>query len=213
MRTSEESDRKGAGHRKMIPALACGALLMLAACDEAATGGLFASVGGKSRAVLETATLDQGTVTLTPPPGYCIDGSSLKDRGAKQFALIAQCDLLRSTEEVTGVNSLAFMTVTAVRSDPNTPLPTAESIAQTFGPATILYDAVIDNVRVVQLSEGGENATHQADPVHWRGVMQANGHTFGLATYSMQDGSGAGLEGRNLLLNLARSIRGDAAGS
>jgi hypothetical protein len=46
--------------------------------------------------------------------------------------------------------------------------------------------------------------------VHWRGVLNANGHAIGLAAYSMQDGSGAGLEGRNLLLRLARNIRNDS---
>ncbi|WP_407494385.1 hypothetical protein [Pseudooceanicola sp. MF1-13] len=211
MRTFKGSDKKGAGHRKVIPALSCVAVLSFSACGEAPTGGLFAGSGGTSGSVLETATLDQGTITLTPPAGYCIDGRSLKNRGARQFALLAQCDVLRQ-DETAGITSLTMLTVTAVRSGPDTPLPSAESIAETFGPATVLYDAVIDNVRVVQLSNGGTSATDQADPVHWRGVLQANDHTIGLAAYAMQDGSGAGLEGRNLLLTLARNIRGDSPG-
>ena len=155
---------------------------------------------------LETATLDNGSLTIAGPAGYCIDAASLKNRGAKQFALVAQCDLLR-TNEVAGVTSLAFLTVTAVRATPETALPSAETIAASFGPANVLYSSVIDGIRVVQLSQGGESATTQADPVHWRGVMTIKGHTIGLAAYSMQDGSGAGLKGRNLLLSLGRNIR------
>lgn len=194
------SDRSGAGRRKAIPALFA-ALTFLAACDE--TGML---TGAGPGTALEAAAMDDGAIVIKGPAGYCVDGKSLRNRGTRQFALVAQCDLL-STGEVVGVTSLAFLTVTAVRSSDDTPLPSAEQIAASFGPAQILYDARIDNIQVVQLSQGGKDATKQADPVHWRGVMNVKGHTIGLAAYSMQDGSGAGLEGRNLLLSLGRNIR------
>lgn len=196
--------KKGAGHLRVIPALLSAAMLMvLAACNGSTTP--FASAPNGAN-VLETATLDEGAITVIGPAGYCIDGKSLRDRGAKQFALLAQCDLLRN-DEIAGVTSLSLLTVTAVRADSASQLPSAQAMADTFGPAKVLYNSVIDGIRVVQLSAGGESATKQADPVHWRGVMHAHGHTIGLAAYSMQDGSGAGLEGRNLLLRLARNIR------
>lgn len=178
--------------------------LALAGCLDAPDGAMALQAGRSN--VLETALLDEGTIVVTGPAGYCIDGKSLRNRGERQFALVAQCDLLRSNE-VTGVTSLAFLTVTAVRAPDDTPLPSAQQIAETFGPAEVLYEAKIDGIQVVQLASGGESATKQADPVHWRGVMTIKGHAIGLAAYSMQDGSGAGLEGRNLLLALGRRIR------
>ncbi|EAQ03742.1 hypothetical protein OB2597_10881 [Pseudooceanicola batsensis HTCC2597] len=199
------SDRTEAGRRaRALPALLGGlAMLLLAACDETGAPGLF---GPPAASALEAVAFDDGEIVVQGPAGFCIDRTSLRVRGERHFALVAQCDLLRR-DAIAGISSLSFLTVTVVRTTPDAQLPTGGQIASTFGPATLLYDSMIDGIRVVQLSRGGETATKQADPVHWRGVMHLKGHAVGLAAYSMQDGSGAGREGRDLLLALARNIR------
>ena len=191
------SDDPRAGHRKVIPALLC--LALMAGCEG------IPGAGPKGQA-LEAAKLDAGSVTVRGPAGYCVDGKSLRASGQRQFALLAQCDLLR-TGEIEGVSTLSLLTVTAVRATADSPLPTAQQMAETFGPARILRSADIRGVRLVQLSDGGDRITKAAAPVHWRGVMQVAGHTLGLAAYSSGDGAATTGAGRDLLLELVDNIR------
>lgn len=201
------SDRSGAGRRRTAPALfALAAALGLAACQLTVPG-----TSGSGNA-LTTAALDAGAITLRGPAGYCIDAKSLRPSGARQFALLAQCDLLTSGE-IEGVSSLSFLTVTAVRAADSTPLPTAAELAATFGPARILNQSTVGGVLLVQLSDGGQRATKEADPVHWRGVMQVSGHTLGLAAYSTEGGAATGRGGRDLLLSLVNNIRRATTGT
>ena len=195
------SDRTWAGRRKVIPALI--ASLVLSACQ------MTLPAGGTSNAP-ETASLDAGQVTVRGPAGYCIDARSLRATGPRQFALLAQCDILRAGQ-VEGVSTLSFLTVTAVRSDDNTPLPTAQQLAAAFGPATVMRQTQRRGVLLVQLSDGGQKASRNATPVHWRGVMRVPGHTLGLAAYSTQGGAASDLDGRDLLLSLATNIRNATA--
>lgn len=198
-------DRNGAGGRTRAPAL-------IALAAGVALTGCQMTLPGSTGSALDSAELDAGTLTIRGPAGYCIDAKSLRPSGPRQFALIAQCDLLNS-DEIEGVSSLSFMTVTAVRSDPDTPLPTAQQLADTFGPAQILNQSTVGGVRLVQLSDGGQRATKEAAPVHWRGVMQVSGHTLGLAAYSTPGGAATGRGGRDLLLSLVNNIRQATTGT
>lgn len=155
---------------------------------------------------LDQAALDAGEVTVRGPAGYCIDPRSLRDRGARQFALLAQCDLLKSGQ-IEGVSTLSLLTVTAVRSDDDAPLPTAQQLADTFGPAEVLRQTDRDGVLLVQLSDGGQRVTRNADPVHWRGVMRVAGHTLGLAAYNNKGSGDSAFDGRDLLMALVANIR------
>lgn len=199
------ADKTRAGRRKTAPALFLSLMALLPACQMALpTAG--------SGSALETATLDAGDVTIRGPAGFCIDAKSLRPRGEKQFALLAQCDILKSGE-IEGVSTLSFLTVTAVRSSPNPTLPTAAQLAEAFGPARILRQTNRDGARLVQLSDGGQRASVNAIPVHWRGVMQIPGHTIGLAAYSTEGGAASDLNGRDLLLQLVSNIRRDSTGT
>lgn len=187
------------------PALfTCLAALALSACQMT----LPTAAGGPG-AALDAASLDAGAVTIRGPAGFCVDGTSLRNRGARQFALLAQCDILRSGE-IEGVSSLSFMTVTAVRSSDDSQLPTAEELAESFGPARVLYQTTRNGALLVQLSDGGQRASDNATPVHWRGVMRVPGHTLGLAAYSTEGGAASDLDGRDLLIDLANNIRRDS---
>jgi hypothetical protein len=203
------SDRLRIGALRGAPVLL--AFSLLAGCDET-TANAFAAGGSAPRArVLTSAKIDGGKITVLGPAGFCVDARSLRPNGARQFALLAQCDLMTGGE-VSGVNSLSLLTVTAVRSS-DTVLPTPDQIAAPYAPAQVLNSARIDGVQLVQLSQGGERATKSADPVHWRGVMTLAGHTIGLAAYSTQNGAARGAEGRDLLLALARNMRRATTGT
>lgn len=206
MPISDRTDPKGAGRAKAIPALFACAVLALSGCQMA-----LPTASGNGNA-LPMAELDAGQITVRGPAGYCIDAKSLRSSGARQFALVAQCDLL-TRGEIEGVSSLSFMTVTAVRSSDDTPLPTASQIAATFGPAKVLNQTTRNGVIYVQLSDGGQRATRNATPVHWRGVMQVAGHTLGLAAYSTEGGAASGRGGRDLLMSLVTNIRQATTGT
>lgn len=202
------SDRSGAGHRKTVPALFLTvALFGLTACEMQ-----LPTAAGSSSSALEAASLDAGEITIRGPAGYCVDAKSLRATGSRQFALLAQCDILKSGE-VEGVSSLSFMTVTAVRSPDDTPLPTAEQLAQTFGPARVLRQTSRNGALLVQLSDGGQRASANAVPVHWRGVLQVAGHTLGLAAYSTEGGAATDMSGRDLLMSLVDNIRQATTGT
>lgn len=190
------SDRHRAGRRRVIPALLI--LMAASACQ------MTLPAGGSGSAP-DTASLDAGQVIVRGPAGFCVDARSLRSSGPRQFALLAQCDILRAGQ-IEGVSSLSFLTVTAVRSDNSTPLPTAQQLAEAFGPARILRQTTRRGVLLVQLSDGGQKASKNATPVHWRGVMRVPGHTLGLAAYSTQGGAATDLDGRDLLLDLAANI-------
>lgn len=195
------SDRSGAGRRKAPALFLTLALSALTACQMTVPGATATSGGAP-----QSATLDAGTVTIRGPAGYCIDRRSLRTTGARQFALLAQCDLLNSGE-IEGVSTLSLLTVTAVRTPDDAPLPTAQQLAETFGPARILRQTTRNGALFVQLSDGGQRATRNAAPVHWRGVMRVTGHTLGLAAYSTEGGAATDLEGRDLLQSLVTNIR------
>ena len=201
------SDRAGAGRRRTLPALVA-SLALLAGCQMTVPGQAGGAASGNA---LRSATLDGGTITIRGPAGYCIDAKSLRASGPRQFALLAPCDLLTSGQ-INGVSSLSILTVTAVRSSGETPLPTPAQIAETFGPASVLSHSTRNGALLVQLSDGGQRASKNASPVHWRGVMQVPGHTLGLAAYGSEGGRASGSGGRDLLLSLVAGIRDATSG-
>ena len=196
----------GAGRAKATPVLSgLLALGVTAACE-----GDFANLatpGGTAKGVaLDAVAIADGAIVLRGPAGYCVDAKSVRARGDRQFALLAQCDLLNSGE-VEGVTTLSVLTVTAVRSGSEAPLPSAQRIAAPFGPTQVLNSTRRRDIQLVQLSSGGDSVTELADPVHWRGVFRIAGYTLGLAAYSAEDGEGSGRAGLDLLLSLADNIR------
>ena len=208
-----------AGSRKGLPALLFAAALVLTGgCLPDLQGIETGQEGAKAKptlsgllrprgvAPLKEARLASGQIVIQGPAGYCIDGGSLRSGGKRQFALLAQCDLLRSGE-VSGVNSLSVLTASVVQIDGDTPLPSADSLVASFGPAPMMFYSVESGIAMVQLGAGGDHATDLADPVHWRGVMHLNGHAVGLAAYSTPGGAATTMQGRNLLMRFADKIR------
>ncbi len=225
MSTQTCNPKLGARHRRVVPALLLSASLgFLPGCipdlkglsltpSDVATDkpAITGSIAPRKAAPLKQAELGRGDVVIKGPAGYCVDGSSLRSRGGQQFALLAQCDLLK-TGEISGVTTLSVLTASVVRVARDAELPTSDKIAAPFDPAPILFHSVDQEVSMVQLGAGGDNVTKLADPVHWRGVMHLNGYAVGLAAYSTKGGSATGPGGRDLLLRLANNIRNASPG-
>ncbi len=202
--TSDTGLPMGAWARR---ALAVCAVFGLSGCLGSETGALgFLSSGSEpKRDVVRTASLYDGNVVVRGPQGYCVDKRSLRSGKSRGFVMLASCEALSGVRG-NDVEPL-IMTVSALPRDVNAAKPSAQEVANSMAPTPVLASFEAEDVNLVQFASGGEQALPGGDPRYWRGVMVLNGHLVGLALYARQGSPHAGAEGRDMLVELARSTR------
>lgn len=166
--------------------------------------------GGTDAPPLREIALYAGQVTVSGPPGYCIDRQSLRRRREAAFVLIAGCAGL--TGQPDAAVAPAVLTVSVLPEDGRRAPPDAQALAALVAGADILQSGVEDGLSYVQLSSGGAALMPLGDPRHWRGGMAVAGHPVGLAVYGPEGSAVAGDGGLALMRALAAAIRapGDA---
>lgn len=146
-----------------------------------------------------------GAVTVTGPRGYCIDPDSVKREVGGRFALLASCESL--TGQVGIAVDPAVMTVSVLPRAAQAAPPDASAMARAVGPDTVRRAEESDDLTLVHVAEGGETVLPGGDPAYWRATLVINGHIVGLAAYGPRDGAIAGPRGRDLLGDLAATLR------
>lgn len=164
-----------------------------------ASGG---SVRLAAQQVLNGASLFGGAVILRPPPGYCVDGDSLRAR-SPAFALIAACPLLLGQPRADAAPLL--MTVTGQAHEG--PLPDAAALAALVGSATVLETLTGDGLTLVHLQGGAPGPLAGSDARHWRAVMQVNGYLLSMALFAPDGSALADRAGLVLIGALAEATR------
>lgn len=157
--------------RGLIAAAAC---LGLAACDSLGFDGFG---GGDSQSfAAQRATLEQGTVSLIPPNGYCIDIRSLR----QSFALIARCDVLGAP--LPADKPLAIITATTLAMPADTAIDPDDLRADA---ETVLTRSETDDLSMVQVQ--GTPPSPDMRDTYWRGAGRVGEQVLGLALYQAAD--------------------------
>jgi hypothetical protein len=170
-------------------------------------GGPTAGEAGRAVPVARQARLGAGAVIVAPPRGYCIDKSSIRNRGDAAFALIASCESL--TGRMGGVLvEPAVITVSVSGARAGRDQPEAALLARALPEGAPLRETNGDGLTVVQV-EGDSGALPGArgDVRHWRGAMVLNDRLVGLAVYGADGSDVAGTAGERLLVAMAEQIR------
>jgi hypothetical protein len=174
--------------------LAAGTLLV--GCAQIKNAEFLSGAAPSPSNALAIVAMADGTVALTPPPNYCIDKSSLKQR----FALMARCDTLGA--KVNPNAPLALITATLMPFDSGAEAPKAADLATALEPDPILQTRDTGGLALVQTqSATGLNGFSER---HWRGVFVVNGILVGLALYTPQNGPANGDSGASILTALAK---------
>jgi hypothetical protein len=173
------------------------ALVALSACTELQNLGLLKET---QQNPLVNAQMMQGSVTLVPPSGYCIDRTSLNSR----FALLARCDVLGDSG-ATAAAPLSLITVSMSSARGNTALPTPEQTAQAFGLSNVAHIQNGEN-RVVFRADGPAPAA-ELSMQHWRGTAIIDDKIMGVALYISQDTEVAASRAQDILSGLLASAQ------
>jgi len=172
--------------------------LPLAACLDVA------GEAGPDNALRAVAFYD-GKVIVTGPRGYCIDRSSVKRGPAGRFALLASCESLTDQPGISV--EPAVLTVAVLPHAPSAEQPSSQAMAEALGRASVRDTEDGDGIALVHIAQGGDTVLPGGDPSYWRASMVINGHLVGLAAYGPKDGAIAGPGGRDLLRDLAETLR------
>jgi len=182
------------------PPIAALAFATLSACE----GGQGFSLGGNTgkgtgNPLLQTS-LAGGAVQVVPPQGYCIDRESLKDR----FALMARCDALGLPDAATQA-PLGVLTLSLVKAEPDTPLPTPQEIAKAMGLTQVIKIGSHEDATIFVAE--GPVPTEGMSGRHWRGMAQIGGHLASVTLYGAPQSRAISDEGRGLVAELIRQTR------
>ena len=172
--------------------------LPLAACLDVA------GESGPDDALRALAFYD-GEVIVTGPRGYCIDRSSIKRGPAGRFALLASCESLTDQPGISV--EPAVLTVAVLPHATSAVQPSSEAMAEALGRASVRDTEDGDGIAIVHIAQGGDTVLPGGDPSYWRASMVINGHLVGLAAYGPRDGAIAGTGGRDVLRDLAETLR------
>jgi hypothetical protein len=187
--------RNGIGRR----AMALFACLPLLACVDAPPSAPVA------QEALRAVSFYGGAITVAGPRGYCIDRSSIKSDAGGRFAILASCESLTGRAGI--AVDPAMMTVAVLPRAGTIAPPDAAAMAGVLGADAVRRVEERGDITLVQVAEGGETVLPGGDPVHWRASMVINGHMLGLAAYGPRGGAIAGARGREVLGDLAASLR------
>ncbi|MEM8654427.1 MAG: hypothetical protein AAGF36_06750 [Pseudomonadota bacterium] len=170
-------------------------LFGLAACEDFAALDLAGATTGQNLA-LRSADLGDGTITLVPPPGFCVDKRSLND----SFAIMARCDTLggRATADA----PLAVITATTVAV--SGPVTVDSADLETSG-ETVLQQANQGALALVQV-RGAPPSPDMRD-TYWRGAARVGDHLVGLAIYEAASGQDLGRDAPGLLVQTIERAR------
>lgn len=174
-------------------------LLGLTGCEPGQGGFL----GAAPNMALSEARMADGTVTLVPPRGFCIDRKSLGQR----FALLARCDKLGAPSAAADA-PLGIITVSISEAAAEQGLPSAPQTAAAFGLSNL--SALSETTSRVIFRAVGEAPVDGMAPLHWRGTARLGDKIMGLALYGPENGRVLTGEGRRILDEL---IDGSGAGS
>ncbi|MEQ8902774.1 MAG: hypothetical protein RID11_17510 [Roseovarius sp.] len=177
--------------------------LPLAACLEGV------GEAGPDDALRAVAFYD-GNVTVTGPRGYCIDRSSIKRGPAGRFALLASCESL--TDQPGIAVEPAVLTVAVLPRAADARQPDTAAMTAALGADAVRETEDGDGIAIVHIAQGGDTVLPGGDPSYWRASMVINGHLVGLAAYGPKDGAIAGTGGRDLLRDLAETLRAASPG-
>ena len=174
--------------RGFIAALA---LAFLSACEgmPAGTGALAAKPKPQA---LARATLGKGAVTLVPPPGYCLDRSSIGDG----FALMARCDALGAPLGTAGGAPVGFITVSLMRDQGKGTLPRAVQTARALGLTGISQETEQAGILTYR-AEGPPPAPSIASS-HWRATGRVGNYLISVAVYGPANSRTITGEGRGI---------------
>lgn len=174
--------------------LACAAALTLKGCGEISAPRQMTEV-----------SLAGGAVRVATPPGYCIDGGSIRQSPRAGFAMIARCDALDRRGFAAG-QELALITVTTGRHTDGTPAPGLDEMARAAAPARILSRRMLGDLPMLRLDTGA-GPVAEVSPQHWRTAFVANGYLVALALYAPDGSKALEAGGMRVLQDLANRTR------
>lgn len=177
------------------PLALIGALVLAGCVDSLATG--------PGRPPLTEFQMASGKVTLSTPPGYCIDKRSVRRNGGEEFAVVARCDTL-GVRGSFAAHELALITVTTAPSANGKPV-VADLVNGTASPE-VLDRKQSGGLVLVRFATGGDRVDGVSQ-THWRGLFAINGQLVGLGLYAPEGSPALQREGAMLLSELAERIR------
>lgn len=194
------------------------AALGLSGCLESAgadgarnrSAGLLA--GGETRELpppLARAELARGAVVVAGPEGYCVDPVTLGRGAARNFAVLASCQILSGGRRGPWVEP-AMMTVTVGPAGASA-LPAPQTLAAETG-AALIGGETRDGFVVAHLGDGGAEVLDGGDARYWRGAFLQGGRMVGLALYAPSGSPLAGDEGVRLLRAIRSRIAAQSPG-
>jgi len=156
---------------------------------------------------LKSADMARGAIALTPPDGFCIDKTALK----QTFAVLARCDSLGGVGGA--LDAPLGMIVVSIAQAPDQSAPQVTAAQLVPSGSAVLDTKVAGDFTVLHLSGDTPQGT---DTQHWRGLIQIGAHLMSLSAFGPEDGRMAGGDGGVILASLAQrtqdaSIAADVA--
>lgn len=182
-------------------------LLVQTGCAEG-PGLAFAPTDAAAKATADRQTqaaLADGRIALQAPAGFCIDPSSISNRGREGFAMLARCNRLGPDTVALALagQSPAVMTVST---RPWTREGTGISGAEIAGayPAGAVLDTRDKPPMAMVRAKGGAPRISGLSDTHWRGAMVINGQLVVMGLFAPEDSRALGNSGASLLDQMAR---------
>lgn len=202
--------------RRMIRhGIAVGVALALAGCLE---GG----AGGSAPTSVHVAAVD---MTITAPPGYCIDPDTQRAARDTAFVAMAPCRGLRSAKGWSGGGSAGMLTVAISGESGLRIAGSTEALAAHFkseqGRAALSRVGRADTVEVLSIDElDGVLLLHLRDSAspmlfaqladdHWRALADLRGRVATVTVQSFKSAPLSDAQSRKLLADLVARLRKD----
>lgn len=153
---------------------------------------------------LARAELAHGDVVVAGPDGYCVDPVTLSSRSARDFAVIASCNIIAGGQAGMFVEPMMMTVTVGIRLEqPVLPAPGALAVEAGQG---MVAGSTRDGMVSALLAGGGAEVLADGDPRYWRGAFVLNGHLIGLALYAPRGSYLAGEDGRAMMQAVRQRI-------
>ncbi|MEL6169653.1 MAG: hypothetical protein AAFR35_13255 [Pseudomonadota bacterium] len=184
----------------------------LLGCGPGVDVGLGSAGASFTRSVPDRITVAGDSVVVAGPPGYCVDTSLTRDRGADAFVLLGSCAALARDDGADRPDLPAILTVSiseVLESAQAMSLDDLEAFAVSpTGRAAFSRDGTEANVTidtvfvekgtlVLQVTDTGGRDTSPLGDTYWRSIFIADGRVISAAVVGHVDhplGADAGLD-------------------
>lgn len=173
--------------------------ITLAGCFD----GSSLNIGSGSKSDMNTqVAMVNGALQLTPPKGYCFDGTP---RRGGSHVVIASCQIL-SGGKSGHVVPPAILTVTIGNMDPEFTVPSPQEIA-VIADAQLLFSRRHAGTSYTHLGSGGDVRLNTTDSKHWRAYGHVGNYPVLLTLYAPENGALAERGGTALLVETRAGLR------